>query len=81
MGVKRRRKEAMVHFDEVFELQERLGLNDREMSDLCGLEAKQYGRYKRRGLLPVERFLGAKDAVKVALSEKAFEIIDKMRAI
>lgn len=79
--IKQRRKVAMIHFDEVYKLQDRLDFNDREMAELCGLEGKQYGRYKKRGLLPIERFAFAKNGIKVALMDEIFKIQEKIKAL
>lgn len=71
----------MVEMDEVYDLQETLGFNETDMAALCGLKGSQYRRYKRQGILPIERFAFAKNGIKVALMEEIFKIQEKIKAL
>ena len=68
---KRRNRERSVSSEKIYRLKELFGFKDAQVSDLLGVSVSHLQKYKACGLMPLDRWVGLKDGLRLHIKQEA----------
>lgn len=67
----RRNRERSISSEKILNLKQQFKFTDAQVGDLLGVSASQVNHYKTCGLMPLDRWVGLKDGLRLHIKQEA----------